>query len=180
MADEGRTQTGTGDQELREQLIREIDEARARLAALEKQLARDAAPPRARTSTRVPSIDLERFEVDPAFIEIIPAEMARKYQVLPLCVSRVFTIAMADPSNQRAIDEISARSGFLVQPVLVDDVALDQALEHYYGPPGSTGGMVRPANRGELRLVWPRKDPLREHPQESPGAEDSGGGRSAA
>ncbi len=180
MADEGRTQTGTGDQELREQLIREIDEARARLAALEKQLARDAAPPRARTSTRVPSIDLERFEVDPAFIEIIPAEMARKYQVLPLCVSRVFTIAMADPYNQQVIDEISARTGFLVQPVLADDLALEQALDQYYGPPGSTGGSARPAARGNLRLVWSRGDSTGEHPDESPGGETSGGGRSAA
>ncbi len=180
MADERRTRTWAEDPDLRRRLIREIDKARARLAALERQLAGDAASRKASTVARVPSIDLERVEVDPAFIEIVPAETARKHRVLPLRVSRVFTVAMADPSNQRAIDEISARSGFLVQPVLVDDVALDQALEHYYGPPGSTGGMVRPANRGELRLVWPRKDPLREHPQESPGAEDSGGGRSAA
>jgi hypothetical protein len=92
------------------QLIREVDEARARLAALEKKLARDAAPPKASTAARVPSIDLERFEVDPAFIEIISAETARKHRVLPLCVSRVFTIAMADPSNQRAIDERRARA----------------------------------------------------------------------
>jgi hypothetical protein len=180
VADDSRTQTGTGDQDIREQLLQEIDEARARLAALERRFARDAAPRKPKTVGRVPSIDLERFEVDPAFIEIIPAETARKYRVLPLCVSRVFTIAMADPSNQRAIDEISARTGFLVQPVLANDVALDQALEHYYGPPGSTGASVRPAARGDLRIVWPRKEPPRDHPQESQDAEASGGGRSAA
>ncbi len=180
MADESRTQEGTGDQDIRERLIREIDKARARLAALEKQLARGAAPARTRTVPRVPSIDLDRFEVDPAFIEIIPGETARSYRVLPLCVSRVFTVAMADPSDQRAIDEISARTGFLVQPVLVKDAALDQALDRYYGPPGSTGGMVRPDARGDLRLVWPRKEPPRDHPQESQDAEASGGGRSAA
>ena len=175
MADDSRTQTGTRDQDLREQLIREIDEARVRLAALEKQLARDGAPPGARIAARVPSIDLDRVEVDPAFMEIIPAETARKYRVLPLGVSRVFTIAMADPSDQAAIDEISARTGFVVQPVLADDAALDQALDHYYGPPGSIGGSARPGPLGNLRLVWSR-----EHPDQSPGGEGSGGGRSAA
>ncbi len=180
MADDRRNPSGTGDQELREHLILEIDEARARLAALEKQLAREAAPPDSRTAARVPRIDLERVELDPAFLEIIPAEMARKYQVLPLGVSRVFTIAMADPSNQQAIDEISARSGFLVQPVLADDLALGQALDHYYGPPGSTGGSARPAARGKLRLAWSRGNSTGEHPDESPGGETSGGGRSAA
>jgi len=180
VADDSRTQTGTGTQDIRGQLIREIDEARARLAALERRFARAAAPRKAKTVARVPSIDLERFEVDPAFIEIIPAETARKYRVLPLCVSRVFTIAMADPSNQRAIDEISARTGFLVQPVLANDVVLDQALEHYYGPPGSTGASARPAARGDLRIVWPRRDSPRENSREGTDGESSGGGRSAA
>ncbi len=180
MADEGRTQTGTGEQDLREQLIREIDEARARVAALERQLARDAAAPKGRAGARVPSVDLERVEVDPAFIEIIPAETARKYRVLPLGVTRVFTIAMADPSDQRPIDEISARTGFLVQPVPVKDAALDRALDRYYGPPGSTGGSARPGARGNLRLVWSQGESPREQPHESPGGEGSGGGRSAA
>jgi hypothetical protein len=173
VADESRTQTGEGDQDPREQLIREIDAARARLAALEKQLATGGALQGART--RVPSVDLERVEVDPRFIEIVPAETARKYRVLPLGVSRVFTIAMADPSNQLAIDDISARTGFVVQPVLAEGAALDQALDHYYGPPGSTGGMVRPVTRADLRLVWPRRDSPREQPGRSPG-----GGRSVA
>ena len=58
MADQDRTRTGTEDEESRERLLREIDEARARIAMLERQLARKA-----------PSIDLARVEVDPAFLQ---------------------------------------------------------------------------------------------------------------
>ena len=163
MADFSRT-LGGEDRDVRELLLREIDQARARIAALERQLAR-----------RVPSIDLARFEVDPAFIDIVPAEMARKHRVLPLCVSRVFTVAMADPSDQRAVDEISALTGFLVQPVAASEPALEDALDRYYGPPGSTGGTSRAAARGRLRLVWPRRDSARE---DCGGG--SGGGRPAA
>jgi hypothetical protein len=86
----------------------------------------------------------------------------------------VFAVAMADPSNQQAIDEISARTGFLVQPVAVSEPALEKALDHYYGPPGSTGGTVRPGTRGSLRLVWSRGDSPREDCREG-----WGGGRPA-
>ena len=164
MADDSRTQTAVEDQDVRAQLIREIDEARARIAALERQLAR-----------KVPSIDLAQIEVDPAFIEIIPAETARKHRVLPLFVSRVFTVAMADPSNQRAIDEIEALTGFLVQPVAAPESALEDALDQYYGPPGSSGGTTRRATRARRRLAWSRGD----SPREGPGG-GSRGGRSAA
>jgi type IV pilus assembly protein PilB len=55
----------------------------------------------------VPSINLDHFEVDPTIIKIIPAETARKYQVLPLSRSgAVLTIAMADPTNVFAMDDI--------------------------------------------------------------------------
>ena len=127
----------------------------------------------------MPSIDLDCFEVDPAFIEIIPGETARRHRVLPVCVSRVFTVAMADPSDQRTIDEISARTGFLVQPVAATDEALEDALDRYYGPPGSTGGTTRPAARGKLRLVWSRDDAGRD-PDRRSGGGGPDGGRPAA
>jgi hypothetical protein len=69
---------------------------------------------------------------------------------------------MTDPSNQPAIDEIRARTGFLVQPVAASEPALEKALDYYYGPPGSTGGTGRPGTRGSLRLVWSRGAPPRE------------------
>jgi MshEN domain len=106
---------------------------------------------------RFPSIDLARVEVDPAFIEIIPARLARKHRVLPLFVSRVFTVAMADPSDQLAVEEIEALTGFLVQPVAAPEPALADALDQYYGPPGSSGGTTRRATRARLRLAWPRR-----------------------
>jgi type II secretion system (T2SS) protein E len=159
-------------EEMWRQLVRERDEARARVAALERQLARKAPLSRQHA---VPSIDLERFEVDPAFIEIIPAETARRYRVLPLCVSRVFTVAMADPSDQLAVEEIEALTGFLVQPVAAPESALADALDHYYGPPGSSGATARRAARSRLRLVWPRRRSSGEDAGGSPA-----GGRPAA
>jgi type IV pilus assembly protein PilB len=82
----------------------------------------------------VPSINLEHFEVDPAIIRIIPAETARKYQVLPLSRSgATLTIAMADPTNAFAMDDIKFMTGYNVEPVVASETALEDAIDGYYG-----------------------------------------------
>ncbi|HXY38289.1 MAG TPA: ATPase, T2SS/T4P/T4SS family [Vicinamibacteria bacterium] len=82
----------------------------------------------------VPSINLEHFEVDPAIIKIIPAETARKYQVLPLSRSgATLTIAMADPTNVFAMDDIKFMTGYNVEPVVASESTLDEAIDRYYG-----------------------------------------------
>jgi type IV pilus assembly protein PilB len=82
----------------------------------------------------VPSINLDHFEVDPAIIKIIPAETARKYQVLPLSRSgAVLTIAMADPTNVFAMDDIKFMTGYNVEPVVASEGAIEDSIERYYG-----------------------------------------------
>ena len=82
----------------------------------------------------VPSINLEHFEVDPGIIKIIPAETARKYQILPLSRSgATLTIAMADPTNVFAMDDIKFMTGYNVEPVVASESSLEEAIEKYYG-----------------------------------------------
>jgi len=82
----------------------------------------------------VPSINLDHFEVDPAIIKIIPAETSRKYQILPLSRSgATLTIAMADPTNVFAMDDIKFMTGYNVEPVVASEISLEDAIEKYYG-----------------------------------------------
>jgi type IV pilus assembly protein PilB len=82
----------------------------------------------------VPSINLEHFEVDPNIVKIIPAETARKYQVLPLSRSgATLTIAMADPTNVFAMDDIKFMTGYNVEPVVASETALEESIDKYYG-----------------------------------------------
>ncbi len=82
----------------------------------------------------VPSINLDHFEVDPAIIKLIPAETARKYQILPLSRSgATLTIAMADPTNVFAMDDIKFMTGYNVEPVVASETSLEEATERYYG-----------------------------------------------
>ena len=82
----------------------------------------------------VPSINLDHFDVDAAIIKIIPAETARKYQILPLSRSgATLTIAMADPTNVFAMDDIKFMTGYNVEPVVASETSLEEAIERYYG-----------------------------------------------
>jgi type IV pilus assembly protein PilB len=82
----------------------------------------------------VPSINLDHFEVDPAIIKIIPAETSRKYQILPLSRSgATLTIAMADPTNVFAMDDIKFMTGYNVEPVVASETSLEEAIDKYYG-----------------------------------------------
>ena len=82
---------------------------------------------------RVPSVDLHTFEVDPAEVRIIPVETARKYQVLPLSRdAKTLMLAMADPTNVFAMDDIKFMTGYNVQPVVASERAMEEAIERYY------------------------------------------------
>src|SRR5882672_6132463 len=56
---------------------------------------------------RMPAVDLSRFEVDAKILKMIPADLAMKYTVLPLKrEGRTLTVAISDPNNVAAIEDI--------------------------------------------------------------------------
>jgi len=84
----------------------------------------------------VPSINLSYFEVDPAVIKLIPEDTARRYEVLPLSrVGSSLTIAMVDPTNVFAMDDIKFMTGFNIEPVVASEAAIAEALRKFYGSP---------------------------------------------
>ena len=86
----------------------------------------------------VPSIDLDSFEIDANVIKIVPAEVARKYVVLPVNkTGATLTIAMGDPTNVFAMDDIKFMTGYNVEPVVASEASLRKAIEKHYGTPRS-------------------------------------------
>lgn len=82
----------------------------------------------------VPSVNLSLFEIDESAVKLIPQEVAQKYMVLPLSrVGATLTLAMVDPTNVFAIDDIKFMTGFGVEPVVVSEAAMQEAMEKYYG-----------------------------------------------
>ena len=82
----------------------------------------------------VPSINLSFFDVDPSVVKLIPVETAQKYQILPLSrVGSTLTIAMIDPTNVFAMDDIKFMTGFNIEPVVASETAVREAIDKYYG-----------------------------------------------
>src|SRR6478609_7067704 len=85
----------------------------------------------------VPSINLAQFEIDPAVIKLIPPDTAQKYQIIPLSrAGATLTIAMTDPTNVFAMDDIKFMTGYNVEPVVASEAAVVDAITKYY-PAGS-------------------------------------------
>jgi type IV pilus assembly protein PilB len=81
----------------------------------------------------VPSVNLDLFEVDPAVLRLIPREVAEKYSVLPLSrVGATLTLAMVDPTNVFAMDDIKFMTGLNIEPVVVSEAGVQEAIDHYY------------------------------------------------
>ena len=82
----------------------------------------------------VPSINLKYYEVDPAVIKLIPQDTAIRYQIVPLSrVGATLTIAMTDPTNVFAMDDIKFMTGFTVEPVVASEAAVSEAIAKFYG-----------------------------------------------
>src|ERR1700689_4650389 len=82
----------------------------------------------------VPSINLKYYEIDPTVIKLIPQDTATRYQVIPLSrVGSVLTIAMTDPTNGFAMDDIKFMTGFNVEPVVASESAIGEAIGRFYG-----------------------------------------------
>jgi type IV pilus assembly protein PilB len=82
----------------------------------------------------VPSINLDYFEVDPGVTKLIPMDTALKFQVLPLSrVGSSLTLAMVDPTNVFAMDDIKFMTGFNIEPVVASETAIAEAIKKNYG-----------------------------------------------
>jgi type IV pilus assembly protein PilB len=100
----------------------------------------------------VPSINLTQFEIDPAVIKLIPAETANKYQIVPLSrAGATLTIAMTDPTNVFAMDDIKFMTGYNVEPVVASETAVTDAITKYY--PASAAGSKAPSKAASAPSV---------------------------
>ena len=82
----------------------------------------------------VPSINLRHFEIDETVVKLMPAEVAQKYLIMPVNrTGATLTIAMVDPTNVFAMDDIKFMTGYNVEPVVASEIAIREAIDHYYG-----------------------------------------------
>ncbi len=76
----------------------------------------------------------ELDDIPSAALSTVPRELAEKYRIVPVALNgRRLSVAMADPTDLRAVDEVAFRTGYTIQPMVAPDVLLAYALEKHYG-----------------------------------------------
>jgi type IV pilus assembly protein PilB len=82
----------------------------------------------------VPAINLSDYVIDSSVTKFIPQEVSQKYQIIPVArVGATLTIAMVDPSNVFAIDDVKFMTGYNVEPVVAAETAIREAIAEHYG-----------------------------------------------
>ena len=92
------------------------------------------SPACSRGSTASPRSTSPPSRSIPPIIKILPAETCRKYQVIPISrAGAMLTLAMTDPTNVFAMDDIKFMTGYNVEPVVASEIALEEAIDRFYG-----------------------------------------------
>ena len=83
---------------------------------------------------RLPAIHLDEYEVEQDVLRLVAREVCDKHKLLPISkAGSSLVVAMADPTNLHAIDDIKFLTGFNVEPVIASETAIAEAVERYYG-----------------------------------------------
>ncbi len=91
-----------------------------------------------------PAIDLKSFEPDPGLTKLIPGDVATKFMALPVSKSgRKLIVAMANPSNIFALDDIKFITGYEVEPHVASEAAIKKALDRAYDSAGTMADVMK-------------------------------------
>ena len=91
------------------------------------------------------------FVIDQALLDLIPKKIAEKYSALPITqLDRTLTVAFANPTNLKAIDELRAITGMRIKPAVAQASLLKKYVEKYYNQKAAAnGGAAATAEHGQ-------------------------------
>ncbi|MEL6178801.1 MAG: type IV-A pilus assembly ATPase PilB [Myxococcota bacterium] len=102
----------------------------------------------------VPSVNLDDFHIEESVITLISEDIARKHLVVPINrIGSSLVVAMSDPSNIYAIDELKFITGFNIEVVVASEVAIREAIEIYYAEQLNVEDIIADMDFGEVEVV---------------------------
>lgn len=101
----------------------------------------------------LPRIELSNYLIDPKIVELVPEELARKYELIPvLKIGNRLTCAMADPWNIFALDEIRAKTNMVIEPAVATEAEIRKALNEQYGAKGTMEDLIKSIDEEKLGI----------------------------
>jgi type IV pilus assembly protein PilB len=108
---------------------------------------------------RVPTIDLDEYEIDADILKLVSKEQCEKHRVIP--VSRTgnsLIVAMADPTNLHAIDDLKFLTSYNIEPVIASETAISGAVEKYYNAGPSYDEVMAGFDENEIDFTGEEED----------------------
>src|SRR5271155_3113544 len=108
---------------------------------------------------RVPTIDLEEYEIDAEILKLVAKEQCEKHRVVP--VSRTgnsLIVAMADPTNLHAIDDLKFLTSYNIEPVIASETAILATIEKYYNAGPSYDEVMAGFDEQEIDFTGEEED----------------------
>ncbi len=101
----------------------------------------------------LPRIELSGYLVDSKTIELIPENLARKHELVPLFkIGNRITCAMVDPWNVFALDEVRMKTGMIVEPAVATETEVKKALDEHYGAKGTMEDVIKAIDEKNLDI----------------------------
>lgn len=102
----------------------------------------------------VPSVSLADYDIEPAVIKIIPAEVAQKYQLLPVNrAGATLIVAVSDPSNLFAIEDIKFMTGYNIEMVVASEHDIKTSIDKYYDQSASLADVMSDLDVEDLEII---------------------------
>lgn len=91
----------------------------------------------------IPSVDLSSYAPDNEALRMVPEDLARTYNVLPLFeIENILTVAIGDPMDVFRLDDLSLALGLEIEAVLADTASVAAAIDQYYGTVSPVAGVA--------------------------------------
>jgi len=101
----------------------------------------------------LPRIELNNYLIDPKIIELVPEDLARKYELIPILkIGNRLTCAIVDPWNIFALDELRARTNLIIEPALATEAEIKKALDQSYGTKGTVEEVIKSIDEAKLGI----------------------------
>lgn len=108
----------------------------------------------------LPRIELANYLIDSKIIDLVPENLARKYELIPvLKIGSRLTCAMLDPWNIFALDEIRMKTNLTIEPAVATESEIKKAIDQYYGAKGSMEDLIKSIDEKKLGIEETDIDP---------------------
>jgi type IV pilus assembly protein PilB len=108
---------------------------------------------------RVPTINLEEYEIDPEVVKMVTKDQCEKHRVIAVSRSgNSLIVAMVDPTNLHAIDDLKFLTGYNIEPVIATESAISTAIDRFYNSGPSYADVIDQFDDSEVRVELPAEE----------------------